>query len=54
MPREPHVDPSELVAFARDRLADFKAPRHMQFVSELPRSAMGKVLKRELAALRTS
>jgi long-chain acyl-CoA synthetase len=32
-----------LVAFARDRLAHFKAPRRVEFVTELERSAAGKI-----------
>lgn len=39
----------ELIAFCRERLASFKKPTRVEFVSELPRSAVGKVLK---AALR--
>jgi acyl-CoA synthetase (AMP-forming)/AMP-acid ligase II len=35
--------------FCADRLADYKRPRRVTFVDELPRNATGKVLKRELA-----
>src|SRR5213592_2318975 len=35
----------ELCAFTRDRLAHFKAPQRIQFVSELPKTATGKVQK---------
>ncbi|HEX5587128.1 MAG TPA: AMP-binding protein [Acidimicrobiia bacterium] len=42
------VDVDALRAYARTQLADYKAPRHVTFVDELPRNAMGKVLKREL------
>jgi long-chain acyl-CoA synthetase len=38
----------ELVAFARERLAGYKLPRSIEFVDDLPRTATGKVLKREL------
>jgi long-chain acyl-CoA synthetase len=38
----------ELIAFARGRLAGYKLPRIVEFVSELPRTPSGKVLKREL------
>jgi long-chain acyl-CoA synthetase len=38
----------ELIAFARARLAGYKLPRSVDFVSELPRTPSGKVLKREL------
>ncbi len=44
------VAPEELVAFARQRLAGYKLPRSVEFVAELPRTAAGKVLKRELRA----
>jgi acyl-CoA synthetase (AMP-forming)/AMP-acid ligase II len=42
------VDAEELAAFCVDKLADFKRPRHYQFLPVLPRNAMGKVLKRNL------
>ncbi len=38
----------ELIAFARQRVAGFKAPRSVDFVVALPRNPSGKVLKREL------
>jgi long-chain acyl-CoA synthetase len=38
----------ELMHFARNRLASYKLPRSAEFVSELPRTPAGKVLKREL------
>jgi len=44
------VDGTELIAFAREKLAGYKLPRSIEFVGELPRSAAGKVLKRELRA----
>jgi len=41
---------SELLAFAADHLASYKRPREIEFVAELPRNAMHKILKRELRA----
>ena len=38
----------ELVAFCRERLAGYKQPRSVDFITELPRNPSGKVLKREL------
>ena len=38
----------DVLAFARERLANFKVPREVEFVDELPRNLAGKVLKREL------
>jgi len=40
--------PDDLIAFARTRLAGYKLPRSVDFVTELPRTPSGKVLKREL------
>ncbi|MGP9020240.1 FadD3 family acyl-CoA ligase [Streptomyces sp. BR1] len=38
----------ELIAWARRELANYKVPREVEWVGELPRNASGKVLKREL------
>jgi acyl-CoA synthetase (AMP-forming)/AMP-acid ligase II len=38
----------ELVAFAKERLANFKIPRHIESIDALPRNLSGKVLKNEL------
>ncbi|MFQ5596046.1 MAG: long-chain fatty acid--CoA ligase, partial [Anaerolineae bacterium] len=38
----------ELIAFVRDHLARYKVPRSVEFMSELPLSGAGKILKREL------
>jgi len=42
------VDPGEVTAFARARLAAFKCPTSVDFVGVLPRTATGKVIKTEL------
>ena len=42
------VGPEALVAFARERLPAFKVPRRVRFVPSLPRTAGGKLLRREL------
>jgi acyl-CoA synthetase (AMP-forming)/AMP-acid ligase II len=44
------VDADDLHAFVADRLADYKCPRQVWFVEELPRNATGKVMKHRLAA----
>jgi fatty-acyl-CoA synthase len=38
----------ELIAFMQDHLARFKVPKRVEFLTELPISAAGKILKREL------
>ena len=39
------ADPEELRQFTRDRLAHFKAPHTVTFVTELPKTATGKIQK---------
>ena len=41
---------TELIDWCRDRMANYKAPRGITFVAELPLNASGKVLKHELRA----
>ncbi|SDU69427.1 acyl-CoA synthetase [Gordonia westfalica] len=38
----------EIIAYTRERIAHFKAPRTVDFVDELPRTATGKLVKREI------
>jgi fatty-acyl-CoA synthase len=35
----------ELIAFCRDRMAHFKAPKSVEFVDTLPKTATGKIQK---------
>ena len=39
---------AELKAFCQDKLAKFKVPTQIEFRSELPKTTVGKVLRREL------
>ncbi|MEU6300428.1 FadD3 family acyl-CoA ligase [Streptomyces erythrochromogenes] len=40
----------DLIAWSRREMANYKVPRAVEFVTELPRNASGKVLKRDLRA----
>ena len=42
------VKKRELINFSRQQIADFKAPKTIEFVDSLPRNPSGKVLKRVL------
>jgi long-chain acyl-CoA synthetase len=42
------VDAEALMAFCRERLANYKTPSVIEFVDALPRNAIGKVDKKEL------
>ncbi|MFG2293925.1 FadD3 family acyl-CoA ligase [Streptomyces sp. NPDC048603] len=44
----------DLIAWSRREMANYKVPRAVEFVTELPRNASGKVLKTELRARRAS
>ena len=43
-------DPAALSAWTARQLARYKCPRHIEIVAELPRSFVGKLLRRELRA----
>jgi long-chain acyl-CoA synthetase len=45
--REP-LEPDALIAYCRERMAAYKYPRVIEFLDELPKSATGKILRREL------
>ena len=47
---EAKVTAEEIMTFASRRMADYKKPRSVSFVTELPKNAYGKLLKRELRA----
>lgn len=47
---DPDLDLEKLRTFLAERLADYKIPRQIKLVSELPRNATGKVLKHELVS----
>jgi len=38
----------EIKSFCKERLAPYKVPRHIEFRTELPKTTVGKILRREL------
>jgi long-chain acyl-CoA synthetase len=42
------AEPEELIAFCRERLAAYKYPRQVEVLDALPKTATGKILRREL------
>ena len=46
-----NLDEQSVIAYTREHLANFKAPRSVRFVDELPRNAGGKVVKPQLREL---
>ncbi len=43
-----NITPEDLKSYLKERLAPFKIPKQYFFVDEIPKSAAGKILKREL------
>ena len=43
-------DPTEqeIIDFCKERLARFKAPKSLEFASEIPKNPAGKILKKQL------
>ncbi len=48
------ADEEEITAFVRERVARYKYPRQIVFMDDLPKTATGKILKRELQAGETA
>jgi len=44
------LEADDVVAYLKERVANFKVPREVEFVDALPRNLAGKILKRELRA----
>jgi malonyl-CoA/methylmalonyl-CoA synthetase len=42
------LTPKEIQAFCKKRLHDWKCPKEIIFVEEIPKNTMGKVLKEEI------
>ena len=48
---EAKVSAQEVIEFCKARLADYKCPKTVRFVDEIPKGPTGKLLKRELAQM---
>ncbi|MGA9174809.1 MAG: AMP-binding protein, partial [Thermoactinomyces sp.] len=43
-----HINPDEIIEWAKERMAAYKCPRQIEFVKTLPMTSTGKILWREL------
>ncbi len=39
---------TEIIAYCRDKIANYKAPRKVEFIAEIPKTANGKIYKKGL------
>ncbi|MFB0824561.1 AMP-binding protein [Chromobacterium violaceum] len=46
--KDPSLQADELLRHCRDNMTAYKVPRHVEFRDELPKSNVGKILRREL------
>ncbi|WP_420996504.1 long-chain fatty acid--CoA ligase [Cupriavidus sp. 30B13] len=46
--RDPALTEAELIAFCKERLTGYKRPKYVEFRGELPKTNVGKILRREL------
>jgi len=42
------VTPEEIIAFCKEKLAPYKVPKLIEFRDSLPKSAVGKILRKVL------
>jgi long-chain acyl-CoA synthetase len=42
------IEPDELIAFCKERMAAYKYPRQVEILEEIPKTVTGKILRREL------
>ena len=47
---ESDISEEEIINYTKTKIASYKCPKSINFISELPRNPSGKVLRRELRA----
>ena len=45
---DPSLTKDEVLQFCKEDLTGYKCPRHVEFIDELPKSTVGKILRHEL------
>jgi long-chain acyl-CoA synthetase len=48
VPRDPSLTEKEVIAYAHTQLTAYKVPKIIEFRTELPKSTVGKILRRAL------
>jgi long-chain acyl-CoA synthetase len=52
--KDPNVTAEDIVKFCRDQLTAYKVPRHVEFRTSLPKTNVGKILRRQLRDEKTA
>lgn len=54
VPKDASLNEQELIVYCKENLTGYKRPKHIEFRKELPKSNVGKILRRELRAAEAS
>jgi len=46
--KDPNVTPEDIIKFCRENLTAYKVPKLIEFRKDLPKTNVGKILRREL------
>jgi long-chain acyl-CoA synthetase len=46
--KDPNLSPEDVIKFCRERLTAYKVPKLIEFRKDLPKTNVGKILRREL------
>jgi long-chain acyl-CoA synthetase len=46
--KDPNLTVEQLMAYCRENFTGYKRPKHIEFRTELPKTPVGKILRREL------
>jgi len=48
VPKDPNLTEQDIISFSRQQLTGYKIPKHVYFRKELPKTNVGKILRRAL------
>ena len=46
--KDPDLSEEDVIAYCREQMTPYKVPRRIEFREELPKTVVGKILRREL------
>jgi long-chain acyl-CoA synthetase len=46
--KDPDLSEEDILAYCREQMTPYKVPRRIEFRDELPKTVVGKILRREL------